>query len=132
MNTLRKIAIHLDEHEARCFAIPLRYKSEKLIPKRLDAQDISTYLPIQQFDKTQGDTLHLQVDPTILKQVFDTRKRAFLVWIEHKERKTPNNQIGIYLPRPLGQLSNKINIHAKCQLGWTPNLWPLWKNGVSG
>ncbi|MEZ5044614.1 MAG: hypothetical protein R2828_32260 [Saprospiraceae bacterium] len=80
MNTLRKIAIHLDEHEARCFAIPPRYKSEKLIPKRLDAQNISTYLPpIQQFDRTQGNTLHMQVDPTLLKRVFDIRKRAFLV-----------------------------------------------------
>jgi len=50
MNTLTgKTGIHLDEQEARWFAVYTRYKREKLIRKRLADKGIETYLPLQQF-----------------------------------------------------------------------------------
>ena len=50
MNTLTgKTGIHLDEHQARWFAVYTRYKREKLIRKRLADKGIETYLPLQQF-----------------------------------------------------------------------------------
>lgn len=44
-----KTGIHLDEHQARWFAVYTRYKREKLIRKRLADKGIETYLPLQQF-----------------------------------------------------------------------------------
>lgn len=41
-----KIENHLDEHEARWFAIYTPYKREKTVKSRLDKQGITTYLPI--------------------------------------------------------------------------------------
>ncbi len=41
--------LHLDEHEARWFAIYTRYKREKLIRKRLEQKGVTAYLPVQQF-----------------------------------------------------------------------------------
>lgn len=70
MNTLRKIANHLDEHEARWFAIYTRYKREKLIRKRLEDKGISTYLPIQQFVRHYARKIKVVDIPLINCYVF--------------------------------------------------------------
>ena len=38
---------HLNEHEARWFAVYTKYKREKLVLKRLEEKGIHTYLPLQ-------------------------------------------------------------------------------------
>lgn len=42
---------HLDEHEARWFAIYTRYKREKVVAKRLQQKGIEVYLPLQKFTR---------------------------------------------------------------------------------
>ncbi len=38
---------HLEEHEAKWFAVYTRYKREKIVKKELEAKGITTYLPLQ-------------------------------------------------------------------------------------
>ena len=42
---------HLDEHEARWFAIYTRYKREKLVSRQLEEKGITSYLPLQNFTR---------------------------------------------------------------------------------
>lgn len=42
---------HLDEHEAKWFAIYTRYKREKLVAKQLAQKGIEVYLPLQKFTR---------------------------------------------------------------------------------
>lgn len=42
---------HLDENEARWFAIYTRYKREKLVAQRLRQKGIEVYLPLQKFTR---------------------------------------------------------------------------------
>lgn len=42
---------HLDDHEAKWFAIYTRYKREKMVAKRLQQKGIEVYLPLQKFTR---------------------------------------------------------------------------------
>ncbi len=42
---------HLDDHEAKWFAIYTRYKREKIVAKRLEQKGIEVYLPLQKFTR---------------------------------------------------------------------------------
>jgi transcription antitermination factor NusG len=42
---------HLDEQEARWFAVYTKYKREKLVTKRLQEKGIEAYLPLQHFTR---------------------------------------------------------------------------------
>lgn len=42
---------HLDEHEAKWFAIYTRYKREKMVAQRLQQKGIEVYLPLQKFTR---------------------------------------------------------------------------------
>ncbi|MCB0633329.1 MAG: UpxY family transcription antiterminator [Saprospiraceae bacterium] len=42
---------HLDDQEARWFAVYTRYKREKLVARRLEDKGIEVYLPLQEFTR---------------------------------------------------------------------------------
>ena len=50
-NPLTRYENHLDEQEARWFAVYTKYKREKQVFKRLTEQGIETYLPLQKFTR---------------------------------------------------------------------------------
>lgn len=50
-NPLTRYENHLDEHEARWFAVYTKYKREKLVLKRLTEKGIQAYLPLQKFTR---------------------------------------------------------------------------------
>jgi transcription antitermination factor NusG len=66
----RKNQLYIDENEPRWFAVYTRYKREKMVNKRLQEQNIETYLPLQKVTRHYTrKTKHLEL-PLISCYIF--------------------------------------------------------------
>ena len=86
IKTLSKAINHLDEQEARWFAVYTRYKREKWVAQRLADKGIECYVPLQKVTRRYTRKVkHLEI-PLISCYIFvKIRKSSYIPVLEEQE-----------------------------------------------